>query len=177
MGTNVFQVLHTVKMKFVKVKTKIGPALSSSITTSATLKAISSYVPRLAATITPIAIGTTSILPITAYPSTSKSRTATTATEAPRATEGLLLVIDQRRTIRSCHINCFGFAVITEVCKELDGLALRDGAEIVGFDRGLVDEEVLASVVRGDEALALDVVEPPHLPGRSLIRHGKGLRF
>src|SRR3712207_9060542 len=38
--------------------------------------------------------------------------------------------------------------------------ALLEGAVAVGLDRAVVDEQVLARVVRGDEAEALVVVEP-----------------
>src|SRR4029079_13981287 len=47
--------------------------------------------------------------------------------------------------------------------------ALRERLEAVGVDAGVVDEEVLATVVRRDEAEALVVVEPLHGSGRHVI--------
>lgn len=51
-------------------------------------------------------------------------------------------------------------AVVLGDDKELDGLALVEGAKAFGFDGGLVDEQILAAVVGLDEAEALVVVEP-----------------
>lgn len=45
---------------------------------------------------------------------------------------------------------------------ELDELAFAEGAKAVGFDGGVVDEEVFAAVVWGDKAVAFVVVEPLH---------------
>jgi len=45
---------------------------------------------------------------------------------------------------------------------ELDLLALGEGAEALRLDGRLVDEEVLAAVLGGDEAEALGVIEPLH---------------
>lgn len=53
-------------------------------------------------------------------------------------------------------------AFLLEGDVELDELADAEGAEAVGLDGGVVDEEVLAAVVWGDEAVALVVVEPLH---------------
>src|ERR671930_2299603 len=47
--------------------------------------------------------------------------------------------------------------------------ALGQRLEAVGVDAGVVDEEVLATVVRRDEAEALVVVEPLHGSGRHVI--------
>src|SRR5690242_14594392 len=44
--------------------------------------------------------------------------------------------------------------------------ALGERLEAVGVDAGVVDEEVLATLVRRDEAEALVVVEPLHGSGR-----------
>src|SRR5262245_22683297 len=45
---------------------------------------------------------------------------------------------------------------------ELDLRALGERLEAVAADRRVVDEDVLAAVARGDEAVALRVVEPLH---------------
>src|SRR5205814_6302824 len=45
---------------------------------------------------------------------------------------------------------------------ELDLRALGEGLEALACDRAVMDEEVLASVVRGDEPVPLRVVEPLH---------------
>lgn len=45
---------------------------------------------------------------------------------------------------------------------ELDGFALAEAAEALGLDRGLVDEEIVAAVVGGDEPESLLLVEPLH---------------
>lgn len=71
----------------------------------------------------------------------------------------------------ACDVDGLGFAVVGERDLELDGLALGEAAESVGFDGGLVDEEILAAVIGGDEAESLGVVEPPDLPCRPLLRH------
>src|SRR5690606_41290948 len=48
---------------------------------------------------------------------------------------------------------------------ELDPVALGEGPEAGALDRRVVDEAVLRSVLRGDEAEALLVVEPLHGSG------------
>src|SRR4029079_17269360 len=48
----------------------------------------------------------------------------------------------------------------------LDASALGQGPEPVHLDVGVVDEEILAPLVRRDEAVALRVVEPLHSSGR-----------
>src|SRR5512137_2092457 len=48
---------------------------------------------------------------------------------------------------------------------ELDPLTLLEGAEPVHVDRGVVDEDVLATLLR-DEAVTLRVVEPLHASDR-----------
>src|SRR6266536_1259931 len=49
---------------------------------------------------------------------------------------------------------------------ELHLLSFREAAEAVHLDRGVVAEDVLATVVLGDEAEALRVIEPLHDAGR-----------
>src|SRR6516164_3378413 len=44
-------------------------------------------------------------------------------------------------------------------------LSLGEGAKPLGLDGGVVDEDVLASAVLGDEAKALRIVEPLHGTG------------
>src|SRR3954469_5220481 len=46
--------------------------------------------------------------------------------------------------------------------------ALGQGAEAAARDRGVMDEEVPAAVIRGDEAVALLVVEPLDRSGRHM---------
>src|SRR3954462_13247146 len=50
--------------------------------------------------------------------------------------------------------------------------ALSQRLEAAGVDAGVVDEEVLAALVRGDEAEALVVVEPLHGSGSHDFLHG-----
>src|SRR5690606_29170511 len=45
---------------------------------------------------------------------------------------------------------------------ELDPLPLREAAEAVGLDGGVVDEAVLVSVLGRDEAESLGIIEPLH---------------
>ncbi|CAL9154387.1 unnamed protein product, partial [Musa hybrid cultivar] len=61
-------------------------------------------------------------------------------------------------------IDSLGAAVVALGNGELDVLAVGEGAEAVGLDGGLVDEEVLAAAVRRDEAEPLRPVEPLDLP-------------
>src|SRR5437870_4200771 len=51
-----------------------------------------------------------------------------------------------------------------------DPRALGEGAEAVGVDARVVDEEVLAALVRRDEAEALLVAEPLHGSGSHMSR-------
>src|SRR5947209_15030504 len=48
---------------------------------------------------------------------------------------------------------------------EFDLLALLQRLEAVHLDLGMMGEEVLAAVIRGDEAVAFGVVEPLHGTG------------
>ncbi|CAL9076120.1 unnamed protein product, partial [Musa acuminata var. zebrina] len=61
-------------------------------------------------------------------------------------------------------IDGLGAAVVALGNRELDVLPVGEGAETVGLDGGLVDEEVLAAAVRRDEAEPLRPVEPLDLP-------------
>src|SRR5947209_16082309 len=45
---------------------------------------------------------------------------------------------------------------------ELDARTLGEGLEALGVDRAEMDENILAALVRGDEAVPLRVVEPLH---------------
>src|SRR3954451_14480857 len=51
-------------------------------------------------------------------------------------------------------------ALVPGLGVEADARALGEGLEALGVDAGVVDEEVLARIVRRDEAEALVVVEP-----------------
>lgn len=75
-------------------------------------------------------------------------------------------------------VDGFGAAVLAELDDELDGLALGEGTEAVGLDRGLVDEEILAAVLRGYETEALLGAEPLDRAGgsRGLGGHGERSR-
>src|SRR5262249_3718500 len=52
---------------------------------------------------------------------------------------------------------------------ELNALVLLKGAKAAPLDLGIVDEEVLPAVVRGDETVALFAVEPFHSSLRHLL--------
>jgi hypothetical protein len=54
------------------------------------------------------------------------------------------------------HLDGLGAPVVGGLNDELDLLALGERAEAVGLDRGLVDEDVLAARVGGDEAEAVE---------------------
>src|SRR4051812_3872824 len=51
-------------------------------------------------------------------------------------------------------------ALVALLDLELDRRALGEGLEALAADRREVDEDVLAAVARGDESIALGVVEP-----------------
>src|SRR5688500_9046229 len=67
-------------------------------------------------------------------------------------------------------VRCLG-ALLALAHLELDLRALGEGAKAVTRDRAEVDEDILAAPVRGDEAIALRVVEPLHGSGRHLLEH------
>lgn len=52
---------------------------------------------------------------------------------------------------------------------EFDLLSLGQGAEPFATNRGIVDKEILASVIRGNEAVSFGVIEPLH--GACFLRH------
>src|SRR6185295_10710527 len=56
-------------------------------------------------------------------------------------------------------------ALLTLHDVELDTLALSQRLEAVAVDGGVVNEAILLSVLRGDEAKTLGVVEPLHFAG------------
>ncbi|GER54487.1 ABC-2 type transporter family protein [Striga asiatica] len=66
-----------------------------------------------------------------------------------------------RPTARGGDVGGLGLVAV-EDDGELDHLALAQGAVSVGFDRGLVDEQILAAFVGLDEAVAFLVIEPGH---------------
>lgn len=82
----------------------------------------------------------------------SPSISTTTAAAVKAGTAGLSDI--------SNDVDGFGASVLTEIYEELDGLALREGPEAVGLDRGLVDEEILTAVVGSYEAEPLMRAEP-----------------
>src|SRR5207342_2738893 len=62
-------------------------------------------------------------------------------------------------------------ALLALLRHELDLRTLGKGLEALALDAAEVNEEVLAAVVRGDEAIPLGVVEPLHGSGCHLMKH------
>ncbi|THG00151.1 hypothetical protein TEA_019394 [Camellia sinensis var. sinensis] len=52
-------------------------------------------------------------------------------------------------------VDSFGAAIVARIYDELDGLAVAKDAKGVGFDGGLMDKEIFAAVVGGDETETL----------------------
>lgn len=74
--------------------------------------------------------------------------------------------------MRAGDVDGLGSAIVVALDGELDGISLGNGAEAVGADRGLVDEEVFTARVPDDEAEALHPAEPLHRPRLPpLLRH------
>merc|ERR1719486_1083280 len=67
------------------------------------------------------------------------------------------------------HVDRLVAALGVRLDLELDRLAVRQGAEVLGVDHALVHEEVVSPLLGGDEAEALHGVEP--LDGPDLLRH------
>src|SRR5262249_60745754 len=70
------------------------------------------------------------------------------------------------RLYRADVLRCRALRTLDDL--ELDRLTLAQRLESLPTDGGMVDEDVLGAVVRGDESEALRVVEPLHLS----LRHG-----
>eukprot|EP00475_Leptophrys_vorax_P008608 TRINITY_DN1557_c0_g1_i1.p2 TRINITY_DN1557_c0_g1~~TRINITY_DN1557_c0_g1_i1.p2 ORF type:complete len:139 (+),score=13.21 TRINITY_DN1557_c0_g1_i1:767-1183(+) len=62
-------------------------------------------------------------------------------------------------------VDGLGAAVLALLDGELDDLVLVEATEALGLDAGLVDEELFAAIIGGDEAEALGAVEPLDLAG------------
>lgn len=57
------------------------------------------------------------------------------------------------------------FAVRFELNIEFDGLVVVESTVTVGFDGFVMDEEICTTVIRLDETIALDVIEPGDFAG------------
>lgn len=112
------------------------------------------------ATVAAAAVATASVAPSAAVaaPSAVAVATATASAFAGAGAAG------QRASSRSSDVGGLGAAVVAGLDGELDGVALVQAAVAVGLDGGLVHEEVLAAILRGDEAEPLADVEPLHRP-------------
>ncbi|KAG5565434.1 hypothetical protein RHGRI_001353 [Rhododendron griersonianum] len=98
----------------------------------------------------------------TTRPSTSvaaaepvSAASATSAASPAAAAAGAAL---DGSAIGAGDVDGLGAAAVVLFDHELDGFALAEAAEALGLDRGLVDEEIVAAVVGGDEAESLLLV-------------------
>lgn len=80
----------------------------------------------------------------------------------------------ERGAVDSGDVNGLGLVIVAGGDSELDVIALEESAVTVGSDGGLMDEEILAAVVRLDEPEAFSIVEPLHNARESFFRHGIG---
>lgn len=148
------------------------PTLSTVITTTPTAAAATKPKTTAAATKSKTAAAVTrrhlattiprqvTTLPAVITPSASASASAATkAVIGETVVVAVVLDLLEGRSVGTGDVDGLG-AVVLGDDKELDGLALVEGAKAFGFDGGLVDEQILAAVVGLDEAEALVVVEP-----------------
>lgn len=61
----------------------------------------------------------------------------------------------------SNDVNSFGSSILGVVEEKLDGLTLGQGAITMGSDGSVMDKEIIAAVIRGDESETLVGIEPP----------------
>lgn len=147
------------------------PNLAASVTTAAAAAGgggissvtIPSDVPRIAAIVTPG--------PAVAPISTASPATTSAAACGPAVTVTFLLGGLEGRSVGSGDVDGLSLLVDAELDLELDEVALGQATEAIGFDRGLVDEQIFATVVGRDEPEALHIVEPPDHTSRPLLRH------
>ena len=67
-------------------------------------------------------------------------------------------------SVQPAHLHNPGLGLPSSIMNSLlHHLSFRQGAEALAVNGGLVDEEVVAAIVRGDEAIAFGAVEPLHL--------------
>ncbi|CAN1753065.1 hypothetical protein LINPERHAP1_LOCUS5001, partial [Linum perenne] len=93
--------------------------------------------------------------------------TASTVTANSFATASSAAALNRVAAVAG-HVNRLGAAVVGLLDDVLDLFVLSEAEEALGLDGGLVNEEILAAVVGGDEAVPLLVVEPLNLAGQSL---------
>lgn len=113
---------------------------------------------------------TTGIGAPVAIPGQVAKITALVAESAARAAVSVLLGAE-RGAVGSGDIDGLGFVVVAGGDGELNAIAFEEGAETVGSDGRVVNEEVFSAVVGLDEAESFGVVEPLDDAGEPLLRH------
>ena len=139
-----------------------------------TAGAVTGHVTRLAAV---VARARTSEAASTATSTAVTTSTAHAATVAAVAAVVVAIPAGSTldgRTTGAGHVESLGTAIITLLDGVLDRLTLVKAAEALRLDAGLVDEQLLAAIIRGDEAEALGGVEPLDLSG---LDDGSGSDF
>jgi hypothetical protein len=139
--------------------TLVAPAPTAASTTVAATTAAVAAVSTVAATAVAAAASVAAVA-ATAVPAAAASVTsvgAGAARESAAAGRG--------------DVDCLRTPVAVGADLELDGVAVVEAPEAVGLEGGLVDEEVIAAVVGGDEAEPLGGVEPLDAPLSPLRRH------
>ncbi|KAI8554098.1 hypothetical protein RHMOL_Rhmol05G0071500 [Rhododendron molle] len=139
------------------------PAAAAAIPPTTAAIPAAAAIPTTVASTSAAAPSTSAVIPTTsAIPTTSTIPPAAAAASAPSSSAAGAAL--DGALVGAGDVGGLGAAVAAGFDDELDGLAVAQAAEAVGADRGLVDEEVIAAVVRGDEAEPLLVVEPLHDP-------------
>ena len=135
-------------------------ATAAAAATTASFVTIPSH---MASITTIVTTSTTTVTPISASPTTGKSASAAAASGPVVALDGW--------SVRASDIDRLGPLVLAQLDIELDKLALSQATEAVGLDRGLMDEQIVASFIGGDEPEAFRVIEPPDHTSRPDLRH------
>lgn len=156
--------------------TAVGPSVAALLGVASLLgiTATSAVV-----TATPAVGATTKAAPTTATAPTTAAAAAvaaTTSAEAAATEAAAALALVEvtagsalgSSTARPAHLDGLSAAVRRRLDFELDGLAITEATEPISDDVRLVHEVVRTAVVRGNETVSLDGVEP--LYGSSCLR-------
>jgi hypothetical protein len=150
---------------------------ATSAVAAAALVAVAGHVPLLATLVAPaptaastaVAAATAAVATVAATAVAAASVAAVPATTVPSAV-GAGAARERAATGRG-DVDGLRTPIAVGADLELDGVAVVEAAEAVGLEGGLVDEEIIASVVGGDEAEPLGGVEPLDAPLHPLRRH------
>jgi hypothetical protein len=137
--------------------TLVAPAPTAASTTVAATTAAVAAVSTVAATAVAASVAAVAATAVPAAAASVTSVGAGAARESAAAGRG--------------DVDCLRTPVAVGADLELDGVAVVEAPEAVGLEGGLVDEEVIAAVVGGDEAEPLGGVEPLDAPLSPLRRH------